>query len=135
MSHYTSIQTKYTNRNVLKKVLKTLSYAYTEDKYGNTIEILILPKKKLSKSIYSNDYNDYLAFKLNLNDRSFNIITDSQSWTQKALISGFLKDLELNYGYSETISQALELGFTRSKIINNEKNTKFIFQRCVEIKS
>lgn len=135
MSHYTSIQTKYTNKGILRKVLKTLSYAYTENKSGNNIEILLLPTKKLSNSIYNNDCNDYLSLKLNLNDLSYNLITDSQSWTQKTLITGFLKDLELNYGYSETISQALELGFTRSKIINNDNNTKFIFQRCVEIKS
>nr|QWK41907.1 hypothetical protein [Protohalopteris sp.] len=132
MSHYTSIQTKYTSFKILKKVLKNLSYAYTEDKLGKNIEILFLPYKKLSNSIYNNNYNDYLS--LSLNNKSYNMITDSQSWAQKELIAEFLKDLELNYGYSETIFQALQLGFIRSKIISNDNNIKFIFQRCVEIK-
>lgn len=132
MSHYTSIQTKYNNAKVLKKIIKNLGYAYTEDNLSKNIEVFLLPSKKLSDNIYNNHYNDYLSF--SLKDQSYNVVTDSQSWTQKELVTRFLKDLELNYGYSETISQALKLGFTRSKIVTKVNNTKFIFQRCVEIK-
>jgi len=131
MSHYTSIQTEYKNVNILKKVIRNLGYAYTEDKLSKTIEVIIPSNKKLSDNLYNNYYHNYLSF--SLEDKSYNMITDSQSWTQTELVTRFLKDIELNYGYSETISQALALGFSRSKILNKANNTKFIFQRCVEI--
>lgn len=131
MSHYTSIQTEYKNVKVLKKVIQNLGYAYTEDKSSKNIEIILPSSKKLSDNFHTDYYHNYLSFKVN--NKSYNMITDSQSWTQKELVTKFLKDIELNYGYSETISQALELGFSRSKILNKANNTKFIFQRCVEI--
>ncbi|CAM9097639.1 unnamed protein product [Sphacelaria rigidula] len=131
MSHYTSIQTEYKNINILKKVIQNLGYAYTEDKLSKTLEIIVPSCKKLSNTLYNDYYYNYLSF--SLNDKSYNMITDSQSWTQIELVTRFLKDIELNYGYSETISQALALGFSRSKILHKANNTKFIFQRCVEI--
>ena len=133
MSHYTSIKTKYTNSNVLKKVINILGYPYIEHKSNKNLEVPILYSKNLKFSLYNNSSQDYLAFKEN--NLSYNIVTDSQSWTQKEIINTFLKKLELNYGYSETINQALDLGFMRSKVITtNNKNNKFIFQRCVELK-
>lgn len=133
MSHYTSIKTKYTNSNVLKKVINKLGYPYVEHNNNNIIEVPIIFSKNLKYSIYENSYQNYLAFKSN--NLSYDIITDSQSWTQKEIISTFLKKLELNYGYSETIHQALDLGFVRSKVLTtNNKNNRFVFQRCVEVK-
>lgn len=133
MSHYTSIKTKYTNSNVLKKVINKLGYPYVEHNNNNIIEVPIIFSKNLKSSIYENSYQNYLAFKSN--NLSYDIITDSQSWTQKEIISTFLKKLELNYGYSETIHQALDLGFVRSKVLTtNNKNNRFVFQRCVEVK-
>nr|YP_011007513.1 hypothetical protein V2496_pgp006 [Sporochnus bolleanus]WAM64942.1 hypothetical protein [Sporochnus bolleanus] len=133
MSHYTSIKTKYTNSNVLKKVVNKLGYPYIEYKSNKTIEIPVISSKNLKSSIYNSSSQNYLAFKSN--NVSYNIITDSQSWTQKEIINIFLKKLELNYGYSETIHQALDLGFIRSKVITtNNKNNRFVFQRYVEIK-
>nr|YP_010634208.1 YCF35 [Ecklonia radiata]YP_011006387.1 hypothetical protein V2486_pgp007 [Ecklonia cava]YP_011006528.1 hypothetical protein V2487_pgp007 [Eisenia bicyclis]QWK43327.1 hypothetical protein [Ecklonia arborea]QWK43611.1 hypothetical protein [Ecklonia radicosa]WAM63532.1 hypothetical protein [Ecklonia cava subsp. stolonifera]WAM63391.1 hypothetical protein [Ecklonia cava]WAM63673.1 hypothetical protein [Eisenia bicyclis] len=133
MSHYTSIKTKYTNSNVLKKVINKLGYPYVEHNNNNTIEVPVIFSKNLKSSIYENSYQNYLAFKSN--NLSYDIITDSQSWTQKEIISNFLKKLELNYGYSETIQQALDLGFVRSKVLTtNNKNNRFVFQRCVEVK-
>ena len=114
MSHYTSIQTEYKNVNILKKVIRNLGYAYTEDKLSKTIEVIIPSNKKLSDNLYNNYYHNYLSF--SLEDKSYNMITDSQSWTQTELVTRFLKDIELNYGYSETISQALALGFSLSLI-------------------
>ena len=100
---------------------------------NNTIEVPVIFSKNLKSSIYENSYQNYLAFKSN--NLSYDIITDSQSWTQKEIISNFLKKLELNYGYSETIQQALDLGFVRSKVLTtNNKNNRFVFQRCVEVK-
>jgi len=132
MSHYTSIKTKYTNSNVLKKVINKLGYPYVEHN-NNNIEVPVIFSKSLKSSIYENSYQNYLAFKSN--NLSYDIITDSQSWTQKEIISTFLKKLELNYGYSETIHQALDLGFVRSKVLTtNNKNNRFVFQRCVEVK-
>nr|YP_011007653.1 hypothetical protein V2497_pgp007 [Syringoderma abyssicola]WAM65082.1 hypothetical protein [Syringoderma abyssicola] len=131
MSHYTSIKTKYTNFKVLKKVINSLGYPYIE--YDKNIEVFIIPPRNLSFAIHKNNYENYLSFQLA--NESYNIITDPQCWTQKELVTQFLKKLELNYGYSETISQALNLGFTRSKIsTTNTKVNKFIFQRCVEIR-
>jgi len=133
MSHYTSIKTKYTNSKVLKKVINKLGYPYVEHNNNNSIEVPVIFSKNLKSSIYENSYQNYLAFKSN--DLSYDIITDSQSWTQKEIISTFLKKLELNYGYSETIHQALDLGFVRSKVLTtNNKNNRFVFQRCVEVK-
>nr|QWK42334.1 hypothetical protein [Postelsia palmaeformis] len=133
MSHYTSIKTKYTNSNVLKKVINKLGYPYVEHNNNNIIEVPIIFSKNLKSSIYENSYQNYLAFKSN--NLSYDIITDSQSWTQKEIINTFLKKLELNYGYSETIHQALDLGFVRSKVLTtNNKNNRFVFQRCVEVK-
>nr|QWK42902.1 hypothetical protein [Laminaria ephemera] len=133
MSHYTSIKTKYTNPNVLKKVINKLGYPYIEHNNNNNIEVPVILSKNLKSSIYENSYQNYLAFKSN--NLSYDIITDSQSWTQKEIISNFLKKLELNYGYSETIHQALDLGFVRSKVLTtNNKNNRFVFQRCVEVK-
>nr|YP_011007233.1 hypothetical protein V2494_pgp007 [Pleurophycus gardneri]QWK42049.1 hypothetical protein [Pterygophora californica]QWK42618.1 hypothetical protein [Lessoniopsis littoralis]WAM64520.1 hypothetical protein [Pleurophycus gardneri] len=133
MSHYTSIKTKYTNSNVLKKVINKLGYPYIEHNNNNNIEVPVIFSKNLKSSIYENSYQNYLAFKSN--NLSYDIITDSQSWTQKEIISTFLKKLELNYGYSETIHQALDLGFVRSKVLTtNNKNNRFVFQRCVEVK-
>nr|YP_009691485.1 Ycf35 protein [Laminaria solidungula]QEG58268.1 Ycf35 protein [Laminaria solidungula] len=133
MSHYTSIKTKYTNSNILKKVINKLGYPYVEHNNNNNIEISVIFSKNLKSSIYENSYQNYLAFKSN--NLSYDIITDSQSWTQKEIISTFLKKLELNYGYSETIHQALDLGFVRSKVLTtNNKNNRFVFQRCVEVK-
>nr|YP_011005268.1 hypothetical protein V2473_pgp007 [Aureophycus aleuticus]WAM62131.1 hypothetical protein [Aureophycus aleuticus] len=133
MSHYTSIKTKYTNSNVLKKVINKLGYPYIEHNNNNNIEVPVIFSKNLKSSIYENSYQNYLAFKSN--NLSYDIITDSQSWTQKEIISNFLKKLELNYGYSETIHQALDLGFVRSKVLTtNNKNNRFVFQRCVEVK-
>lgn len=133
MSHYTSIKTKYTNPNVLKKVINKLGYPYVEHNNNNIIEVPVIFSKNLKSSIYENSYQNYLSFKSN--NLSYDIITDSQSWTQKEIISTFLKKLELNYGYSETIHQALDLGFVRSKVLTtNNKNNRFVFQRCVEVK-
>nr|YP_011005826.1 hypothetical protein V2481_pgp007 [Cymathaere triplicata]WAM62830.1 hypothetical protein [Cymathaere triplicata] len=133
MSHYTSIKTKYTNSNVLKKVINKLGYPYVVHNNNNIIEVPVIFSKNLKFSIYENSYQNYLAFKSN--DLAYDIITDSQSWTQKEIISTFLKKLELNYGYSETIHQALDLGFVRSKVLTtNNKNNRFVFQRCVEVK-
>nr|QWK42191.1 hypothetical protein [Pseudochorda nagaii] len=133
MSHYTSIKTKYTNSNVLKKVINKLGYPYIEHKYNKDIEVPLVFSKNLKSSIYNNSCQNYLSFKFD--NLSYSIITDSQSWTQKEVINRFLKKLELNYGYSETITQALELGFVRSKVLTtNNKNNRFVFQRCVEVK-
>nr|YP_009865382.1 YCF35 [Saccharina latissima]YP_010688197.1 YCF35 [Saccharina longissima]QKE47538.1 YCF35 [Saccharina latissima]WBR65341.1 YCF35 [Saccharina longissima] len=133
MSHYTSIKTKYTNPNVLKKVINKLGYPYVEHNNNNIIEVPVIFSKSLKSSIYENSYQNYLAFKSN--NLSYDIVTDSQSWTQKEIISTFLKKLELNYGYSETIHQALDLGFVRSKVLTtNNNNNRFVFQRCVEVK-
>nr|YP_006639135.1 YCF35 [Saccharina japonica]YP_010863446.1 YCF35 [Saccharina japonica x Saccharina latissima]QOV02326.1 YCF35 [Saccharina sp. ye-B]UFQ24864.1 YCF35 [Saccharina sp. Rongfu]WAX38210.1 hypothetical protein Ycf35 [Saccharina japonica cultivar 901]AFC40189.1 YCF35 [Saccharina japonica]UFQ25003.1 YCF35 [Saccharina sp. Rongfu] len=133
MSHYTSIKTKYTNPNVLKKVINKLGYPYVEHNNNNIIEVPVIFSKNLKSSIYENSYQNYLAFKSN--NLSYDIVTDSQSWTQKEIISNFLKKLELNYSYSETINQALDLGFVRSKVLTtNNNNNRFVFQRCVEVK-
>nr|YP_011005965.1 hypothetical protein V2483_pgp007 [Desmarestia aculeata]WAM62969.1 hypothetical protein [Desmarestia aculeata] len=134
MSHYTSIKTKYTNLNALKKVINKLGYPYTEQNFVKKIEVSIIHPKDLKSSIYDSYSQNYLAFQST--KLSYDMITDSQSWTQKEIINTFLKKLELNYGYLETINQALDLGFIRSKVITtNNKNNRFIFQRCVEVKS
>nr|YP_009327080.1 hypothetical protein [Pleurocladia lacustris]ANS57594.1 hypothetical protein [Pleurocladia lacustris]ANS57738.1 hypothetical protein [Pleurocladia lacustris] len=133
MSHYTSIKTKYTNPNILKKVINKLGHPYVERNFNKHIEVPINSSKILKLGIYSNSNQNYLAF--GVNNLSYAIITDSQSWTQKEKINIFLKKIELNYGYSKTIMQALNLGFIRSKVLTtNKKNNKFIFQRYVEIK-
>ena len=134
MSHYTSITTKYTNLNVLKKVINKLGYPYTEQNLTKKIEVSVIHTKDLKSSIYDSYSQNYLAFQSTKS--SYDMITDSQSWTQKEIINIFLNKLELNYGYLETINQALELGFIRSKVtIANNNNNRFIFQRCVEVKS
>jgi len=57
------------------------------------------------------------------------------SKTLKSRIYDNSNEIELNYGYSETITQALELGFTRSKVLTtNKQNNRFVFQRYVEVK-
>ena len=133
MSHYTSIKTKYTNSVILKKVINKLGQPYVEHNFDNNIEIPMNFSKALKSRIYDNSNNNYLSFELR--DLSYNIITDSQSWTQKEKTNIFLKKIELNYGYSETIAQALELGFIRSKVLTtNKNNNRFIFQRYVETK-
>lgn len=133
MSHYTSIKTKYTNPTILKKVINKLGYPYVEHNFNKNIEIPINSSKTLKSSIYDKSNNNHLSFELR--DSSYNIITDSHSWTQKERTNLFLKKLELNYGYSETITQALELGFIRSKVVTtNKTNNRFIFQRYIEIK-
>nr|YP_009330451.1 Ycf35 [Coccophora langsdorfii]ANS72223.1 Ycf35 [Coccophora langsdorfii] len=133
MSHYTSIKTKYTNSKILKKVINKLGYPYIEHKLHQIIEVPIVDYDYLKSSIYDTTHRNYLAFKYN--KFSYDIITDSQSWTQKEILSTFLKKLELNYGYAETIYQALDLGFVRSRVITmNKKHNRFIFQRFVETK-
>lgn len=133
MSHYTSIKTKFTNSQILKKVINKLGYPYIEHKSQQNIEVPIIYSNNLKASIYDTSHQNYLAFKSN--KLCYDIITDSQSWTQKENINIFLKKLELNYGYSETIYQALDLGFVRSKVITmNNKNNRFVFQRFVETK-
>ncbi|CAM9099723.1 unnamed protein product [Ectocarpus sp. 8 AP-2014] len=133
MSHYTSIKTKYTNPTILKKVITKLGHPYVEHNFNKNIEVPLNSSKTLKSNIYSNLNQNYLAF--GLNNLSYSIVTDSQSWTQRERINIFLKKIELNYGYSETIAQALDLGFIRSKVFTtNKKNNRFIFQRYVEIK-
>lgn len=133
MSHYTSIKTKYTNPKILKTVINKLGYPYVEHNLNENIEIPINFSNTLKSSIYSNANQNYLAFELQ--NFSYNIITDSQSWSQKERINIFLKKIELNYGYSETINQALDLGFSRSKVLTtNKNNNRFVFQRYIEIK-
>jgi len=133
MSHYTSIKTKYTNPGILKKVINKLGHPYVAHNSDKNIEIPMNFSKTLKSRIYDNSNDNYLAFELK--NLSYNIITDSQSWTQKERINMFLKKIELNYGYSETITQALELGFTRSKVLTtNKQNNRFVFQRYVEVK-
>lgn len=145
MSHYTSIKTKYTNPKVLKITINKLGYAYVEHQIPNEksklnnvslehkIEVSVNTLKPLKSIIYENSSQNYLAFKLT--HSSYDILTDSQSWTQKEKTNIFLKKLELNYGYSETINQALDLGFIRSKLMaDNNNNNRFVFQRYVEVK-
>jgi len=133
MSHYTSIKTKYTNPIILKKVINKLGHPYVSHNYDKNIEIPMNFSRPLKSRIYDNSNDNYLSFELK--DLAYNIITDSQSWTQKERINIFLKKIELNYGYSETITQALELGFTRSKVLTtNKQNNRFVFQRYVEVK-
>nr|YP_010922946.1 hypothetical protein Ycf35 [Colpomenia sinuosa]WJZ45262.1 hypothetical protein Ycf35 [Colpomenia sinuosa] len=133
MSHYTSIKTKYTNPTILKKVINKLGHPYVEHNLNKSIEVPINFSKTLKSNIYKDSNQNYLAF--GLRNLSYDIITDSQSWTQKEKINLFLKKIELNYGYSETITQALDLGFIRSKVLTtNKNNNRFIFQRYVEVK-
>lgn len=131
MSHYTSIKTKYTNPLILKKVINQLGHPYVE--HNNNIEVSISISKTLKSTIYNSVNQNYLAF--GQRNSSYDIITDSQSWSQKEYINIFLKKIELNYGYSETINQALDLGFIRSKVLTtNKQNNRFVFQRYVEVK-
>nr|WRW10718.1 hypothetical protein ASMI167 [Ascoseira mirabilis] len=135
MSHYTSIRTKYVNYRVLKKVINKLGHAYSENKSNETIEVQIRSNKRLRSSIYKNSYQNYLAFRDNI--LCYEILTDSQSWTKKEIINLFLNQLELNYGYLETIDQAFNLGFIRSKVATTKTNNKinrFIFQRYISTK-
>ena len=132
MSHYTAIKTKYKNSFLLKECINKLSYAYTE--HQRKLEVYLIPSKPLNCNLYNEQYSNYLSFELT--GPSYNVVTDFQSWKQKDVLGQFLKKLELNYGYSETISQALELGFTRSKrVLDNTQKNKFVFQRCIEIKN
>ena len=132
MSHYTAIKTKYKNAPLLKECINKLSYPYAEHR-GN-LEVSFIPSKPLTCNIYNREYTNYLCF--DLKGLSYNVVADFQSWTQKDRLGQFLKRLELNYGYSETISQALELGFTRSKrVLDGMPKNKFVFQRCIEIKN
>lgn len=134
MSHYTSIKTKYTNPVILKKVLNKLGHPYVEQNFDKNIEIPMNFSKTLKSRIYDSSNANYFSFEWR--GLSYKIITDSQSWTQKEKTNIFLKKLELNYGYSETIAQALELGFIRSKVLTtNKNNNRFVFQRYVETKS
>lgn len=133
MSHYTSIKTKYTNPKILKKVINKLGHPYVEHNFDENIEVPINFSNSLKSRIYNNTNQNYLAF--GLRNLSYSIITDSQSWSQKERINVFLKKIELNYGYSETITQALDLGFSRSKVLTtNKNNNRFVFQRYVEVK-
>lgn len=130
MSHYTAIQTKYKNSTLLKTCINQLAQPYSE--HDTTIQLYSIPEKKLSSTLSSKILTNYLSFQLE--GVSYALISDFQSWTQKDGLDKFLKRLEINYGYSETISQALELGFVRSRKVTNEnQNNKFVFQRCVEI--
>ena len=132
MSHYTAIKTKYKNASLLKECINKLSYPYAEQR-GN-LEVSLIPSKPLTCNIYNPQYVNYLCF--DFKGLSYNVVADFQSWTHKDILGQFLKKLELNYGYSETISHALELGFTRSKrVLDNTQKNKFIFQRCIEIKT
>lgn len=133
MSHYTSIKTKYTNSRVLKEAINKLGYPFVEHHFNKNIEVSLNFSGNLKSSIYDNSQQNYLGLKKK--DLSYNIITDHQSWTEKEVINIFLKKLELNYGYSETINQAIGLGFVRSKVLTaNNKNNRFVFQRYVEVK-
>ena len=132
MSHYTAIKTKYKNAPLLKECINKLSYPYAE--HRGDLEVYLIPSKPLTCNIYNAESRNYLCF--DLNGPSYNVVADFHSWTQKDILGQFLKKLELNYGYSETISQALELGFTRSKrVLDSAQKNKFVFQRCVEIKN
>ena len=132
MSHYTAIKTKYKNAPLLKECINKLSYPYTEHK-GN-LEVYIIPSRPLTCNINNAQYVNYLCF--DLKELSYSVVADFQSWTQRDILGQFLKKLELNYGYSETISQALELGFIRSKrVLDDKQKNKFVFQRCIEIKN
>nr|YP_011006246.1 hypothetical protein V2485_pgp007 [Dictyotopsis propagulifera]WAM63250.1 hypothetical protein [Dictyotopsis propagulifera] len=130
MSHYTAIKTKYKNFPLLKKCITKLAHPYSEHK--NKIEVYTIPSISLSSLLYKKAYVNYLSFEQTENN--YTVISDPQSWSQKNLFTEFLNKLEINYGYSEIISQAIELGFTRSKkILNQKQNNKFVFQRCIEI--
>ena len=132
MSHYTAIKTKYKNAPLLKECINKLSYPYAEHR-GN-LEVYLISSKPLAYNIYTAQSTNYLGF--DLTGPSYSVVADFQSWTQKDILGQFLKKLELNYGYSETISQALELGFTRSKrVLDSMQKNKFVFQRCIEIKN
>nr|YP_010185317.1 hypothetical protein Ycf35 [Ishige okamurae]QVJ99661.1 hypothetical protein Ycf35 [Ishige okamurae] len=134
MSHYTSIKTKYSNPLTFKDVLNKLNCPYVEYKNEeglNILEIFILPFRMGKTNIYNDYSSNYLAFHWDKN--SYNMVTDLQSWTQKESIDLFLKKLEVNYGYCETVKQAVSLGFTRSKIIAKNSTSRFVFQRYVEI--
>ena len=131
MSHYTAIKTKFKNRSLLKKCINKLEHPYTE--HNKKIEIHKISYEMLSSSLYKKNYSNYISFQLN--NTNYDLVSDFQSWTQKDVLNQFLKKLQINYSYSETISQALELGFTRSrKVFNKNDNNKFVFQRCVEVK-
>ena len=134
MSHYTTIRTKYNNKKIFKKVLNSLNYPYTqhkEDKKDELIEIFI-PRQNRTNQTTSIDYS-YNSLTFSWNNGSYIMITDPQSWTKKNSVALFLKKLQLNYSYSETINQALKVGFQHSRIKDN--NTRVIFKRYVEVKS
>ncbi|CAM9090334.1 unnamed protein product [Discosporangium mesarthrocarpum] len=132
MSHYTAIQTKYTNEKTLKKVLTNLNFNYTQHKTNNKIEIYIPNSNELKNNILNNFYPEHLTFKVK--KTYYELISDYSSWRNKENFSIFLNKIELNYNYSETINQALKLGFVQSKSIKNKSINRLIFQRCVEIK-
>ena len=132
MSHYTTIRTNYNNKEIFKKTINDSGYCYTQHKNGeeeDLIEIFI-PIQDQNKLEKNYSYN-FLTF--HWNRSSYIMITDPQSWRQKNSINLFLKKLQLNYSYSETINQAMKIGFQRSQVKNN--NTRFVFQKYVEVQS
>ncbi len=132
MSHYTAIKTRYKNFSLLKKCINKLGFPYTQN--NKNIEVSFIPSTKLSSTIYEESFMNYLAFQLS--GTNYDIVSDYQSWSQKDILRFFLQRLEINYSYSEIVNQALELGFSRTKkVVNVKQNNKFVFQRCIEIKS
>lgn len=134
MSHYTTIRTKYNNKKVFKKVLDNLKYSYTQHndkKEDEFFEIFIPMQGQKERNPSKNYFYNFLTFYWS-ND-SYIMITDPQSWTQKSPILQFLKNLQLNYSYRETVNQAMKVGFQYSR--TKSSNTRFVFQRYVQIKS
>jgi hypothetical protein len=115
MSHFTKIQTKLCNLDVLKKTLSSLNLDWVE----NTKTIQGCKSQVRETELIIKQSNNYeIAFKQNGN--KYELVADLMFWSQPYSVDKFLNQIHQRYAYETIVAVHEEANFTFSQTKNEQ---------------
>jgi hypothetical protein len=115
MSHFTKIQTKLCNLDVLKKTLSSLNLDWAE----NTKVIQGYKSQVRETELIIKQSNNYeIAFKQNGN--TYELVADLMFWSQPSSVDKFLNQIHQRYAYETIVAVHEEANFTFSQTKNEQ---------------
>lgn len=118
MSHFTKIQTKLCNLNVLKKTLSSLNLDWAE----NTKTIQGRKSHARETELIIKQSNNYeIVFKRNGN--KYELVADLMFWAQPYSLDKFLNQIHQRYAYETIVAVHEEANFAFSQTKNEQRGS------------
>jgi hypothetical protein len=105
MSHLSKIKTKLTNQNILEKTLDDLNINW-ENSYDKKI-------RKQNIKIWNNSHSLKYTAELVWQNSCYELIADSETWTEKKLIDAVLEKVQQKYAYNTIFEESTSKGFSK----------------------